>query len=422
MELDLTERLKILVGAAKFDVSCSSSGSNKNWGKGMGSVAEEGICHTFTADGRCISLLKILMSNHCVYNCEYCESRRSSDCKRARVSAEEVCEIVMNFYKRNYIEGLFLSSAVDGCADRTMEILSQTVIKLRKIYGFRGYIHLKGIPGADMRIITNVSKYVDRMSFNIELPSEKSLKLLAPQKSKNSILTPMRMLGERYKEEKKSKGLFKRVIPAGQTTQMIVGASQETDGQIVNLAFGLYSKYAIKRVYFSSFTRVTNSDLLPKESQGKLREHRLYQADWLMRFYGFYPKEIATEGENLPLDIDPKENWALKNMGLFPVEVNIASYEMLLRTPGIGRVSAFRIIEARRFGKLDFDSLKRLGVVLKRARHFITANGKFFGYDGSNDLRAKLSIKGTNDRAEQMSIFDKYGTEETLKSIATGEV
>lgn len=418
---DFNERMKILVNGAKYDVSCSSSGSDRtSSGGSIGNAAMCGICHSYTEDGRCISLLKILMSNYCSYDCEYCVNRLSADVPRARITPTELCELVMNFYKRNYIEGLFLSSAVDGNPDKTMEIMAEAVIKLRKIYGFNGYIHLKGIPNANMLIITNVAKYVDRMSFNLELPSEKSLRLLAPQKSKDAIITPMRLLGERYKEEKQSKGRFNRIIPAGQTTQLIVGASKESDGHIIKLSSYLYNHYALKRVYFSAYVPVVKSRILPDTPAGLLREHRLYQADWLMRFYGFSAEEIAAEDENLPKDIDPKEYWALKNIALFPIEVNIAPYEMLLRTPGIGLKSAYKIIAARRQTKLSFDDLLRMGISLKRARHFITCQGKFLGCDrGSDIIRPMLSISGGLPVPEQLSLFS---TLETGVSALIGEM
>lgn len=312
------EILTVLTEGAKYDVSCSSSGSSHKNVNGLGNTSFGGICHSFTPDGRCISLLKILMSNDCIYNCEYCPNKRDANVKRATITPDDVCLLTVNFYKRNYIEGLFLSSAVFDTPNRTMEILTETVIKLRKVYNFNGYIHLKGIPYADSDLVLRAAKYVDRMSYNIELPSEKSLKLLAPQKTKDSILTPMSKLSAAkiYDVENKIKKV--RSIPAGQTTQMIIGASPESDGQILKLSDALYKKFALKRVYYSSYIPVVESSLLPQKKTGLLREHRLYQADWLMRFYGFDVNEICDEKNNLSMEYDPKCAWALRNMQLFP--------------------------------------------------------------------------------------------------------
>ncbi len=409
-------RLKILTEGAKFDVSCSSSGSKRKNAGGMGNGYAAGCCHSFTPDGRCISLLKILMSNDCVYNCKYCPNRSDLDVPRASASPEEICELTVDFYKRNYIEGLFLSSAVSESPNRTMERLVRTVKLLRTEYRFHGYIHVKGIPHADEGLVHEAAKYADRMSYNVELPSEPSLKLLAPQKSKESLLLPMRKLAlERrtFKEEKR-KGLF---LPAGQTTQMIVGASPEPDGQIIRLTQSLYRAMNLKRVYYSSYVPVVEDSLLPDLPAGQLREHRLYQADWLLRFYGFTAEEIAPENENLPLDIDPKCAWALRNMHLFPVEVNRAPLEVLLRVPGIGGRSAQKILEARKYTKLEFEHLKKMRVVLKRAQHFITANGKFYGTKNELAVRGLLSVGEMNAGAEQLSLFGAKG----LSLTALGE-
>lgn len=398
------QRLKILTESAKYDVSCSSSGSARKNNGGIGNANYGGICHSFTADGRCISLLKILMSNKCAYDCLYCVNRRSNDVPRASATPDEICQLTMEFYKRNYIEGLFLSSAVDGSPDRIMELLLETVIKLRKIYRFNGYIHLKGIPGADKLLLDRAANFVDRMSFNIELPSEQSLKLLAPQKSKKSILLPMRDMAEEYINAREEKN--HRFLPAGQTTQMIIGASPETDGQIIRLSEGLYDKFKLKRVYYSSYVP-TNSktSLLPTTPVGLLREHRLYQADWLLRFYGFKANEIASEKENLDLSIDPKCGWALKNMHLFPVEINTAPPEVLLRVPGIGFKSASKIVAARKYSKLDFCDLIKMRVVLKRAVHFITCNGKFGGQEKLSAVKNLIALSEKADTYEQMSMF-----------------
>lgn len=402
------EKLEILTESAKYDVSCSSSGSarvNRNGGLGNGSVG--GICHSFTPDGRCISLLKILMSNDCVYDCEYCPNRRSADVPRARITPDEICELVINFYKRNYIEGLFLSSAVFESPDKTMELLLETVTKLRKLYNFNGYIHLKGIPHADALLVHRASKIVDRMSYNIELPSENSLKLLAPQKTKRSLLLPMKDLRDAIICDKENKVRRGRVLPAGQTTQMIIGASPETDGQILKLTQALYRNMNLRRVYYSSYIPVVQSRKLPAVGAGLLREHRLYQADWLIRFYGFDVDEIVGENQNLSPEYDPKCAWALRNMHLFPVEINTAPLTTLLRVPGIGAKSAYKIIEARKFAALDYDNLVKMRVVLKRAKHFITCKGKFYGSENELQVKTSLLLAGRSEVNEQTSMFSE---------------
>lgn len=402
------EKLEILTESAKYDVSCSSSGSarvNRNGGLGNGSVG--GICHSFTPDGRCISLLKILMSNDCVYDCEYCPNRRSADVPRARITPDEICELVINFYKRNYIEGLFLSSAVFESPDKTMELLLETVTKLRKLYNFNGYIHLKGIPHADALLVHRASKTVDRMSYNIELPSENSLKLLAPQKTKRSLLLPMKDLRDAIICDKENKVRRGRVLPAGQTTQMIIGASPETDGQILKLTQALYRNMNLRRVYYSSYIPVVQSSKLPAVGAGLLREHRLYQADWLIRFYGFDVDEIVGENQNLSPEYDPKCAWALRNMHLFPVEINTAPLTTLLRVPGIGAKSAYKIIEARKFAALDYDNLVKMRVVLKRAKHFITCKGKFYGSENELQVKTSLLLAGRSEINEQTSMFSE---------------
>ena len=410
-------KLKILTESAKYDVSCSSSGSKRKNGGGLGNGYAAGCCHSFTPDGRCISLLKILMSNDCIFRCKYCVNRAGEDVPRATATPEEICELVIDFYKRNYIEGLFLSSAVYISPNHTMERLLLTVKKLRKEYGFYGYIHLKGIPYADEALADEAAKYVDRMSYNIELPSEQSLKLLAPQKSKESVLVPMQQLAlakTAFLEEKR-KGHF---LPAGQTTQMIVGASPETDGQILRLSQGLYRKTGLKRVYYSSYVPVVHDSLLPEQAGGQLREHRLYQADWLLRFYGFDAEEIAPAGENLPLEYDPKCAWALRHLSLFPVEVNKAPLEVLLRVPGIGARSAYKITEARRYHTLGFEALKKMRVVLKRARHFITCGGKFYGAKSFQAVQGLLIAGERSAQAEQLSLFSS----EAALTALTGEL
>ncbi len=411
-------KLKILTESAKYDVSCSSSGSkraNKIGGIGNGSVG--GICHSFTPDGRCISLLKILMSNDCVYDCEYCPNRCSANTPRAQLTPIEICELVINFYKRNYIEGLFLSSAVFETPNRTMELLTDTVEKLRNIYHFNGYIHLKGIPHADGDLVLKAARIVDRMSYNVELPSEKSLKLLAPQKTKQSLLLPMKSLDNAIEYDKQNKIRHGKVLPAGQTTQMIIGASPEPDGQILKLTEALYRTMNLKRVYYSSYVPVVQSNKLPAVGAGLLREHRLYQADWLIRFYGFNVDEICDANENLSAEYDPKCAWALRNMHLFPVEINTAPLETLLRVPGIGAKSAYRITEARRYANLDFDTLSKMRVVLKRAKHFITCNGKFYGSDSFAQVKHSLLITDANN--EQLSMFSEPLT---ALSALTGQI
>lgn len=413
------KKLSVLTESAKYDVSCSSSGSSRgNKAGGIGNAALGGICHTFTSDGRCVSLLKILMTNNCIYDCQYCVNRRSNDIPRATATPDELCELVMDFYKRNYIEGLFLSSAIEHSPDKTMELLLETVIKLRKVYCFNGYIHLKGIPNADPLLIERAGMYADRMSFNIELPSEKSLKLLAPQKSKEAILAPMRMLAtDRMLERKSPKSRF---LPAGQTTQMIVGASPETDGHILRLTEGLYKNYGLKRVYYSSYVPVNKKNKnLPVAGGKLLREHRLYQADWLLRFYGFAAEEVVDENGFLEEDYDPKCAWALKHLDKFPIEVNAAPPEMLVRVPGIGLKTAYRIREARRYTKLTFDDLKKMRVVLKRARHFITAGGKFYGEGNEARVKNLLLLAEQNQNAEQLTFINGN---ETVLSVITGEL
>lgn len=415
------ERLTILTESAKYDVSCSSSGSKRvNSKGGLGNSSVGGICHSFTPDGRCISLLKILMSNECLYDCEYCPNRRSADVRRARVTPDEICNLTINFYMRNYIEGLFLSSAVFDTPNRTMELLCETVIKLRKVYNFNGYIHLKGIPHADDELVMRAARYVDRMSFNVELPSEKSLKLLAPQKTKESLLLPMKKLtaAQVYDRENKVRR-NDRIIPAGQTTQMIIGASPESDGQILRLTEALYRRIGLKRVYYSSYVPVVESPKLPTVGAGLLREHRLYQADWLIRFYGFDVEEICGEGENLSPDFDPKCAWALRNMHLFPVEINTAPLETLLRVPGIGAKSAYRIMQARKFGALDFDNLAKMRIIIKRAKHFITCKGKFYGFESENAVKAALLLDGIKENEQQISMFSSPSV---ALSVLTGEV
>ena len=419
------EKLTILTESAKYDVSCSSSGSGRKNADGIGNGYISGCCHSFTPDGRCISLLKILLSNNCIYNCKYCPNRLDADVPRATATPDEICQLTIDFYKRNYIEGLFLSSAVCKNPDYTMERLLLTVKKLRTEYHFYGYIHLKGIPKADPKLTEEAARYADRMSYNIELPSEKSLKLLAPQKSKESLLLPMKQLTAQslqFKEEKK-KGFVKgHFLPAGQTTQMIIGASPEADGQVLRLTQALYQRQGLKRVYYSSYVPVVQDPLLPATAAGQLREHRLYQADWLLRFYGFTVEELLTEQENLSMEFDPKCAWALKNMHLFPVEVNHAPLEMLLRVPGIGAKNAYKIIEARKYTKLTFESLTKMRVALKRAKHFITCDGKFFGAKNENAVKGLLAEVEQRESAVQLDLFSMLSTPQNAVIALNGQL
>ena len=419
------EKLKILTESAKYDVSCSSSGSGRKNTGGIGNGYVAGCCHSFTPDGRCISLLKILLSNDCIYNCKYCPNRLDADVPRATATPDEICELVIDFYKRNYIEGLFLSSAVCKNPDYTMERLVLTVKKLRTEYRFQGYIHLKGIPRADERLMTEAALYADRMSYNVELPSEKSLKLLAPQKSKESLLLPMRTLATQTLQmrEEKRKGIFKgHFLPAGQTTQMIIGASPEPDGQILRLTQALYRKNGLKRVYYSSYVPVVADKALPNAPTGQLREHRLYQADWLLRFYGFSVEELLTEGENLSAEYDPKCAWALKNMHLFPVEINRAPLELLLRVPGIGAKNAYKIMQARKYTKLSFEDLLKMKIALKRAKHFITCNGKFYGEENYTQVRGLLAAAEAQESAEQLDLFQLVSTPQNALIALHGQL
>ena len=380
--MDIFDKLKILADSAKYDASCSSSGSKrKNVNSGIGNGHFSGICHSWGADGRCISLLKILFTNSCIYDCKYCINRSSNDVPRATFTPREVADLTINFYKRNYIEGLFLSSAVIRNPDYTMEQIIQTVSILRNEYNFNGYIHCKTIPGCSKELIDKLGVLVDRMSINIELPSNESLKLLAPQKEKTGILTPMKYISDNIKINALDKSKFKKhFVPAGQTTQLIVGATNESDLKILKLSESLYKKINLKRVYYSAYVSINNDKNLPSlESPPLLRENRLYQADWLLRFYGFTADELLNESHpNFNTLLDPKCDWALRNIDKFPIEINRADFFTLLRIPGIGVISAKKIIKARRNFELNFDNLKHLGVVLKRAKYFMTCKGKYY--------------------------------------------
>lgn len=382
-EKTLMEKLEILTDAAKYDVACTSSGvDRKGSGNGMGNAIKAGICHSFSADGRCISLLKILFTNECIYDCKYCINRVSNDVPRAAFTPDEICELTIGFYRRNYIEGLFLSSGILVSPTYTMELIYQAIYKLRTFYRFEGYIHVKAIPGADPRIIEQLGLLVDRMSINLELPTAEGLKKLAPNKHRKNILTPMRQIQNGIKENKNDLVLYRnapKFVAAGQSTQMIIGATGETDYQIMNVSEQLYKKFDLKRVFYSAFVHVNEDKELPAIPGGPplLREHRLYQADWLLRFYGFEAGELLSEDKpNFNIHFDPKCDWALRHLEYFPVEMNKAPYEMILRVPGIGVKSAKRIVNARRNGNLTFEHLKKIGVVLKRALYFITCNGR----------------------------------------------
>ena len=467
--MNLMEKLTILSDAAKYDVSCSSSGSTRKGAKGtIGSAARAGICHAFAADGRCISLLKILMTNQCVYDCAYCINRKSNDTPRAAFTVDEVVSLTMNFYRRNYIEGLFLSSAIIGSPDYTMEQMVKVLEKLRYEEHFYGYIHMKAIPGANPMLVQRAGELADRLSVNLELPSEESLSLLAPDKTKQSILLPMHQIHQgivQHKQQRqlksaiqyqptgdaanlqvaesmtpyqpmpsvqsaramqsvpvqsgntmqpvtmppqkryKEKALF---TPAGQTTQMIVGASGESDLQMLQLTSALYKKFEMKRVYFSAYVPLNDDNRLPQIAQPPmLRENRLYQADWLMRFYGFDATELLDEtNPNFDPDYDPKLIWAIRHPEQFPIDVNTANYHQLIRVPGLGIKCAKRIVSARRTGKLDFADLQRMHVSLKRAQYFITCGGKYYNVQNPEPQLILRALK-PNARSpyEQLSLF-----------------
>lgn len=437
--MDLYDKLTILADAAKYDVACTSSGSDRGGAAGsIGSTTPAGICHSFSADGRCISLLKVLMTNVCVYDCKYCVNRRSNDTRRAAFTPRELAELTIGFYRRNYIEGLFLSSGIMKNPDYTCEQMLRTLELLRNEYRFRGYIHVKAIPGADDRLIERLGLLADRMSVNIELPSRQSLTALAPDKSKTDILRPMGQICQEIHRSREELVRYRHAptfAPAGQSTQMIVGASGESDFQILNLTQGLYRKYELKRVFFSAYTPVVSDKLLPalNTKPPLLREHRLYQADWLLRFYGFEAGELLDEAHpNFDPLLDPKANWALHHQDQFPVEINKAPYEMLLRVPGIGVRSARAIRSARRVSTLDFGDLRRMGVVLKRAQYFITCRGRLaegLRITPEGTFRAMVSGRLIRelepDYGQQLSLFssmDAAPTREEVLQCLTGEL
>lgn len=374
-------KLSVLADAAKYDVSCASSGSNrKNATKGIGNGVACGICHSFTEDGRCVSLFKILMTNHCIYDCAYCVNRRSNDRERATLTVEEIVDLTIGFYRRNYIEGLFLSSGVIKSPDFTMERMVQVAKKLRVEENYNGYIHLKAIPGANPELVHEAGLWADRLSVNLEIPTDQNLRLLAPEKNYPAIFSPMTQIRNEIIASKEEQKIYKRAprfAPAGQSTQMIIGATPETDRQIILLSSGLYKTQHLKRVYFSGYLPVNDYDKrLPAIVRPPLvRENRLYQSDWLMRFYHYNAEEILSEDQPfLDLEVDPKLGFALRNMHQFPVDINRADYEMILRVPGIGVQSAQKIILARRHRKLNSEHLSKLGIVMKRAKYFLTCN------------------------------------------------
>ena len=419
--MELEQKLAILADAAKYDAACTSSGLDRKGGRkgAIGSTMAAGCCHSFSADGRCVTLLKVLLTNACVYDCQYCVNRRSSDVPRAAFTPRELAELTIQFYRRNYIEGLFLSSAVAGSPDRTTERMIETLRLLREEHGFGGYIHAKAIPGADPLLTWRLGLLADRMSVNIELPSEQSLSLLAPDKNKQSILAPMGQIRDGITESRQALARYRhapRFAPAGQSTQMIVGATPESDRRILRLAQGLYRTYGLKRVFYSAYLPVSSSRLLPAPEGFQpplLREHRLYQADWLLRYYRFTADELLDEAHpNLDPRVDPKCSWALAHMEFFPVEVNTADYEVLLRVPGVGVTSAHRILECRRWRSLDFAGLKKLGVVLKRAQYFLTCSGRMaqgLRISGDGVLRSLVALERpalAGPEPEQLSLFD----------------
>ena len=406
IKMSLEEKLKILADSAKYDASCSSSGSTRTNDNGLGNASFSGICHSFSSDGRCISLLKILMTNCCIFDCKYCINRRSNEVKRAIFTPEEICEITINFYKRNYIEGLFLSSGIIKSPDYTMNKLIETISLLRRKYHFNGYIHVKAIPGASNYLLKKLGSLVDRMSANIELPTSDGLKLLAPNKNHQKVTDIMQTI-----KENKSKNF----VNAGQSTQMIIGATKESDYNILKMSSNLYDKYHLKRVFYSAYVSVNKDNYLPTLKIPPLkREHRLYQADFLFRYYNFKVDELLDEDNpNFNILLDPKVTWALRNLNRFPLEVNKANYYELLKVPGIGPTSAKKIISNRRYYTLEYNDLKKLGVVLKRAKYFLLCNGKYFmnqEYFTKNFIETNLLLEeheSKNIKKVQLSLFNE---------------
>ena len=421
-QMTIMQKLQILTDAAKYDAACTSSGLDRSGdGSGIGNAKLAGICHSFSADGRCISLLKILFTNECIFDCRYCLNRRSNDVPRASFTPDEICELTIQFYRRNYIEGLFLSSGILYSPDYTMELIAQAVYMLRTKYHFQGYIHVKAIPGADAQLIWKAGLYADRMSVNLELPTAEGLRTLAPNKNRKNILTPMRMIQNIRKENQNELALYRhapKFVPAGQSTQMIIGATPESDYQIMSVAESLYQKFDLKRVFYSAFVRVNDDAMLPALPGGPplLREHRLYQADFLLRYYGFGASELLSEQRpHFNVLLDPKCDWAVRHLEQFQVEINRAEYKTLLRVPGIGVKSARRIVGARKSAALNFDDLKKIGVVLKRALYFITCGGRMMyrtkldeDYIVRNIVDVKENFPFSKDGMtyKQLSLFD----------------
>ena len=434
--MDVLEKLTILTDAAKYDAACTSSGAQRGHKAGhIGNTSSSiaGCCHTFSGDGRCVTLLKVLMTNCCVYDCKYCVNRCSNDTRRAVFTPEELAELTIQFYRRNYIEGLFLSSAVLKSPDYTTERMIETLGLLRTEYRFNGYIHAKAIPGADPGLTYQLGLLADRLSVNIELPSESSLRLLAPDKSRTSIFTPMAQIRDGAAQSKAELKLYRhapKFAPAGQSTQMIVGATPESDWHILSLTEGLYQKYHLKRVFFSAYMPVSDHKNLPAPAGFKpplLREHRLYQADWLLRYYGFQAGELLSEERpNFNVLLDPKADWALRHLELFPVEINRADYQMLLRIPGVGVKSAQRIVRARRNGMLKFEDLKKIGVVLKRALYFLTCGGRMMYHTKIEEdyitrnlisVKEKLPFDKDGLTYRQLTLFDDVNFQQGVSGL-----
>lgn len=420
--MTILQKLKILTDAAKYDVACTSSGVARNGDEsGIGNTRIAGVCHSFSSDGRCISLLKILFTNECIFDCRYCLNRRSNDVPRVSFTPEEICELTIQFYRRNYIEGLFLSSGILYSPNYTMELIYQALYRLRTQHRFQGYIHVKAIPGADAQLVWKVGLLADRMSVNLELPTAEGLRMLAPNKQRRHILAPMRMIQNGREQNQEERMLFRHAptfVPAGQSTQMIIGATPESDYQIISVAESLYQKFDLKRVFYSAFVRVNEDAALPALPGGPplLREHRLYQADFLLRYYGFAASELLSEQRpNFNVLLDPKCDWAVRHLEKFPVEINCADYNTLLRVPGIGVKSARRIVGARKSANLDFADLKKIGVVLKRALYFITCNGRMMyrtkleeDYIVRNlvEVKEHAAYLGGDMTYRQLSLFD----------------
>ena len=441
----LNEKLRILADAAKYDAACTSSGvDRKNGSMGTGNAVACGICHSFSADGRCISLLKILLTNDCCYDCVYCVNRVGNDTERATFSPDEVCTLTMGFYRRNYIEGLFLSSAVYRNPSYTMELIYETVLRLRTVYHFHGYIHVKAIPGADPQLIQQTGFLVDRMSCNLELPTAEGLRSLAPNKPRRQLLKPMRQIQQQITVSKHEVALYRHAqpfVPAGQSTQMIIGATGESDYQIMSVSEAFYGRFKMKRVFYSAYVGVNEDSRLPAVGTMPplLREHRLYQADWLIRFYGFKAAELLSKRQpNFNLLLDPKCDWAVRHLETFPVEVMTADYYQLLRVPGLGVNSARRICRARRYGGLRFEDLKKMGVGLKRAMYFITCQGRVYmpfrmdeRFITTNLLglkeRLPENVVRSGDTFRQLNLFDDFHLQmpveqEDKRQVLTGQL